>query len=433
MSRIRKVTLIAISILMMASLAIGGLYHKETKDKPKASKSDFYGQLELFAEAISVVRSEYVDDVDPKKLIYGAMKGMLSSLDDFSQFMEPDEFEEMKSETKGEFGGVGTEISLKDGILTVVTPLVGTPADLAGIKPGDKIVRINGKITKNITLNEAVKEMRGKPGSIVTLMIWREKAQKILEMPIRRAIIKIPSVKDAKLIDDSIGYIRLVEFQDNTVRDFDGALKKLESQGMNSLILDLRYNPGGILEGAVAVAERFLPKDKVIVSIKSRTPEENAVFKSSGKFTHRDYPIIILVNEGSASAAEIVSGAVQDNKRGLILGEKTYGKASVQTVIPMKDGSALRLTTAAYLTPSGKLIKGQGIMPDVVVEARDASAKGEKDEDMEDIFEKVTTKVPEKRIEQKDLSNKEILEKDNQLDAAVNLIKAIKVYKQEKA
>ena len=193
MSRIRKVTLIAISILMMASLAIGGLYHKETKDKPKASKSDFYGQLELFAEAISVVRSEYVDDVDPKKLIYGAMKGMLSSLDDFSSFLDPDEFKEMSAEAKGEFGGIGTEISLKDGIITVIAPIADTPAEAAGIKPGDKIVKINGKITRSMTLDDAVKEMRGKPGTVMTLTIWREKAHKIIDIPIKRAIIKIKS------------------------------------------------------------------------------------------------------------------------------------------------------------------------------------------------------------------------------------------------
>ena len=427
MRRISKVLLVAASVLMIASLAIGG-YEKDPKDKPKTSKSDLYGQLELFADAISLIRSDYVDEVDSKKLIYGAMKGMLSNLDEFSSFLEPDEFEEMKTETKGEFGGIGTEISLKDGILTVVTPLVGTPADLAGVKPGDKIVKIDGKITRNITLNEAVKVMRGKPGTTVTLTIWREKDQKVTDISIKRAIIKIQSVKDAELIDGKIGYIRLIEFQDNSTRDMDEALKKLESQGMDSLILDLRYNPGGILDGAVDVSERFLAKDKVIVSIKSRTPDQNTVFKSSGKFTHRDYPIIILVNEGSASASEIVSGAIQDNKRGLILGTKTYGKASVQTVIPLKDGSALRLTTAAYLTPSGKLIKGQGIIPDVVVEAQEE--KDEKIEGPEDVFEKAAEKAPEKKGENKKLTNKEKLEKDNQLSAAVNLMKAIKTYRQ---
>ncbi|MDD5436501.1 MAG: S41 family peptidase [Candidatus Omnitrophica bacterium] len=425
MRRTHKIALIMVSILMIASLAIGG-HEKEPKEKVKTSKGDLYSQLELFADAISLVRSDYVDEADSKKLIYGAMRGMLASLDDYSQFMDPEEFEEIRSETKGEFGGVGTEISLKEGILTVVTPIVGSPAEAAGIKPGDKIVRIDGKITKNITLNNAVNQMRGKPGTTVTLTVWREKTEKVFDVAIKRAIIKIKSVKDADFIDDKIGYIRLVEFQENTVRELDEALKKLESRGMDSLILDLRYNPGGLLDGAVGVAERFLAKDKTIVSIKSRTPEQNVEYRSSGRFVRRGYPLTIMVNEGSASAAEIVAGAIQDNKRGLVLGAKTYGKASVQTVIPLKDGSALRLTTAAYLTPSGKLIKNEGIVPDIAVPLQEAAAG--KKEPPEDVFEKIS----EDKGEKKEAPLKEQLKKDNQLAAAVNLMKAVKVYKQEK-
>ncbi|MDD5137041.1 MAG: S41 family peptidase, partial [Candidatus Omnitrophica bacterium] len=260
----------------------------------------------------------------------------------------------------------------------------------------------------------------------VTLTVWREKTEKVFDVAIKRAIIKIKSVKDADFIDDKIGYIRLVEFQENTVRELDEALKKLESRGMDSLILDLRYNPGGLLDGAVGVAERFLAKDKTIVSIKSRTPEQNVEYRSSGRFVRRGYPLTIMVNEGSASAAEIVAGAIQDNKRGLVLGAKTYGKASVQTVIPLKDGSALRLTTAAYLTPSGKLIKNEGIVPDIAVPLQEAAAG--KKEPPEDVFEKIS----EDKGEKKEAPLKEQLKKDNQLAAAVNLMKAVKVYKQEK-
>ncbi|MDP3804106.1 MAG: S41 family peptidase, partial [Candidatus Omnitrophota bacterium] len=363
-------------------------------------------------------------------LIYGALKGMLSSLDDFSQFMEPDEYNEIKLETKGEFGGIGIEISLKDGILTIVTPLAGTPGETAGLKPGDKIVKIDGVITKEITLNEAVKKMRGAPGSMVTLTIWREKEERVLDIPIKRDIIKIHSIKNASMLEDKIGYIKLVEFQERTPQDLDEALEKLESEGMESLILDLRNNPGGLLDVAVDVAERFIPKDQVIVSIKTRTPSQDVVFKSSGKSTRALYPIVILVNEGSASGSEIVAGAIQDDKRGVIVGKKTYGKASVQTVIPMKDGSALRLTTAAYLTPSGKLIRKLGIVPDIVVEKEERSpAKEEK----VDIFEKLETKprAPEKEKtmpEEKKPEEKKI-ERDNQLQAAINLLKGLKVYK----
>jgi carboxyl-terminal processing protease len=348
--------------------------------------------------------------------------------------MDPDEYDEIRIETKGEFGGVGVEISLKDGILTVVAPIAGTPAEAALIRAGDKIVKIDGKVTKNVSLNDAVKQMRGKPGTMVTLTIWREADQKIFDVPIRRDIIKVRSIKKAELIADRIGYIKLVEFQQNTPRDLDEALKKMEAQGMEALILDLRNNPGGLLDGAVDVGERFLKKDKVIVSIKARNPAESTVFKSSGRFVRADYPIIVIVNEGSASASEIVAGAIKDNKRGIILGSKTFGKASVQTVIPLKDGSALRFTTASYLTPGGKMIKNEGIAPDVVIE-RESSLAAKKKDDI-DIFEKMEEEKAEK-AQAPELSGKPVKgkekEKDNQLEAAVNLMKAIKVYTSEKS
>ena len=429
-----KAVLVIAVMVFAASVAIGG-FEKTSADKARGvSKAGLYQQVELFADAVSILRSDYVDELDSKKLIYGAMKGMLASLDDYSQFMDPDEYDEIRIETKGEFGGVGVEISLKDGILTVVAPIAGTPAEAALIRAGDKIVKIDGKVTKNVSLNDAVKQMRGKPGTMVTLTIWREADQKIFDVPIRRDIIKVRSIKKAELIADRIGYIKLVEFQQNTPRDLDEALKKMEAQGMEALILDLRNNPGGLLDGAVDVGERFLKKDKVIVSIKARNPAESTVFKSSGRFVRADYPIIVIVNEGSASASEIVAGAIKDNKRGIILGSKTFGKASVQTVIPLKDGSALRFTTASYLTPGGKMIKNEGIAPDVVIE-RESSLAAKKKDDI-DIFEKMEEEKAEK-AQAPELSGKPVKgkekEKDNQLEAAVNLMKAIKVYTSEKS
>ncbi len=423
--KIRIVILLAV-LVFAASIAIGG-YDKENKSKAKA-KEDMYGQVELFADAISILRNDYVDEVDSKKLIYGAMKGMLSSLDDYSQFMDPDEFNEMKVETKGEFGGIGVEVGLRDAILTIITPMVDSPAEMAGVKAGDKIVRIDGKTTKSMTLDQAVKKMRGKPGTDITLTIWREKDDKISEIKIKRAIIKMQSIKKAKLIDGKIGYIKLVEFQENTARDLEEALKKLESQGMDSLVLDLRNNPGGLLDGAVDVCEKFLPKDKLIVSIKSRSVAQNMEFRSKGKNTHPDYPLLVMVNEGSASASEIVAGAVQDNKRGIVLGTKSFGKASVQTVIPMKDGTALRFTTAYYYTPSGKLIKGEGIVPDVIVERQEYKEK-DKDVTPENVFEKLDADV---KTAKKEALPADELKKDNQLQEAVNLIKAIRVYRTAK-
>jgi len=381
------------------------------------TKDDLYMQVELFSDAVSIIRSDYVSPVDSKKLIYGALRGMLASLDDFSSFMDQDEYKEIKSETKGEFGGIGIEISTRDGIITVIAPMAATPAEAAGIKPGDKIVKIDNKVTRDMTLNEAVKMMRGEPGTMVTLTIWREKGEKILELPIKRDIIKVSSIKNASFLDGKIGYIKIAEFQENTPSELDAALKKLGSEGMDSLIIDLRNNPGGLLEVSVDVAERFLPKDSVVVSIKSRTPAQNAVFKSSGKFYSSNYPMAILVNEGSASASEIVSGAIQDNKRGIIIGTKTFGKASVQTVIPLKDGSALRLTTALYYTPSGKMIRNEGIIPDVIVE----NGNGKKKTDNKDIFEGLDKKKPEPQEKVK-----EGVERDIQVDTAINMIKTIK-------
>jgi carboxyl-terminal processing protease len=422
MNRIRIVFFV-IAVMLIASLTMGASEApKETKPQ---SKEDLYNQVELFSDSISVIRSEYVNDVDPKKVIYGALRGMLSSLDDFSQFLDQDEYKELTSEAKGEFGGIGIEIALKDGIITVITPMAGTPAESAGIKPGDKIVRINGNTTKDVRLNDAVKSMRGEPGTQITLTVWREKEEKVLDITMKRANIKINSIKDAHLIEGKIGYIRLVEFQEKCARELETALKKLEGEGMDSLILDLRNNPGGLLESAIDVSEKFIPKDEIIVSTKSRSPAQNAIYRSTGILTHPSWPVIVLVNEGSASAAEIVAGAIQDNKRGVIMGAKTFGKASVQTVIPLKDGSALRLTTAYYFTPSGKSISNQGIIPDVAVDLEELKSR---EKSPSDIFDNIDNGKKAKK-EIKTSKPKDAAARDNQLERAVDLMKAIKVYK----
>lgn len=420
-----KIPLLVITIALAASLTMGG---PDTQKTNKAqSKNDLYNQIELFSDAISAVRNDYVTEVDSKKIIYGSLRGMLSSLDDFSSFLNPDEYKEISVETKGEFGGIGVEITLKDGILTIITPIAGTPADSAGIKPGDKIVRINGKTTKNITLNDAVKMMRGEPGTQLTLTIWREKEEKVLDIAIKRAVINVTSIKDAHLIEDKIGYIKLIEFQQKAGRELEDVLKKLEGQGMDALILDLRNNPGGLLDVAIEVSEKFLAKDQVVVSTKSRNQSQNAVFKSKGQFQHPQYPIAILVNEGSASASEIVAGALRDNKRAILLGTKTFGKGSVQTVIPLKDGSALRLTTASYYTPSGKSIRSEGVAPDVIVEQEELK---DRKKVPPDIFEKIEEERETKKVG-KSGKPKEVIERDNQLKEALNLMKAIKVYKSQ--
>ena len=418
-----KIAIFVLAVMFVASLTMGG--YETPKEAKLQSKEDLYKQVELFSDAISVIRSEYVNEVDSKKVIYGALRGMLSSLDDFSQFLDQDEYKELTSEAKGEFGGIGVEITLKEGIITVITPMAGTPAESAGIKPGDKIVRINGKTTEDLRLSDAVKLMRGEPGTQITLTVWREKEEKILNVSMKRANIKINSVKDAYLIENKIGYIRLVEFQEKCARELESALKKLESEGMDSLILDLRNNPGGLLDSAIDVSEKFISKDGTIVSTKSRNPALNAVYRSKGVLTHPSWPLIVLVNEGSASASEIVAGAVQDNKRGVIMGTKTFGKASVQTVIPLKDNSALRLTTAYYFTPSGKSISNHGIIPDVAVDFAETESRKKSPSE---IFDNIGDDKGLKK-EVKVAKSKETAARDNQLERAIDLMKAIKVYK----
>ncbi len=395
-------------------------------EKTTPSKDDLYEQLDLLSDAISVIKSNYVENVDSKKLIYGALSGMLSSLDDYSQFMDPDSYTEIKVETEGKFGGLGIEIAIRDSILTVISPIDGTPAYKAGIKAGDRIVKIDGESTRNITILGAVKKLRGKPGTKVSLTVLRESEMKLLDFNITRDIIKIESIKEAKFVDGKIGYIKLVEFQESTANDLEKALSKLEKDGMDSLILDLRNNPGGLLTSAAGVSEKFVRQGDLIVSTKGRVKNQNFEFRSNRSDNHKDFPLVVLVNGGSASASEIVAGAIQDNKRGIVVGTKTFGKGSVQTVIPMRDGAALRLTTALYYTPSGKSIVKEGIKPDVVVEEKfENSAK--KDKDSSEIFEKLEKSEPlDKTAPSKEEADKKL--SDVQLERAIDLIKGIKVY-----
>lgn len=343
---------------------------------PKSDSDSIYEEVELLAEAITLIQSDYVEEVPPKQLIYGAMKGLVESLDRHSQFLDPEAYAEMQVETKGEFGGVGLEITLsKDGQLTIVAPMDDTPSSAAGLKPNDKIVKIDGESTRGISLHEAVKKLRGRPGTTVLITILRETENNLFDVTLARSVIKIRSVKEAQMVDPRIAYIRITEFQDNTPRDLKKGLETLERQSLDGLILDLRNNPGGLLDVAVEVAQMFLPQGKPIVSIKGRVADQNLEFVAKDSHPRLDYPMVILVNEGSASAAEIVGGALRDNHRGILMGTKTFGKGSVQTVVPLKDGSAIRLTTSIYYTPSGQSIHGNGLEPDVPVAEEPAYPK----------------------------------------------------------
>ena len=383
---------------------------------PRSIQEALYEQVELLAEAITVIQSEYVEEIEPKRLIYGALKGMVESLDRHSQFLDPGAYSEMQVETKGEFGGVGLEITIaKDGVLTVVAPMDDTPAAKAGLMPQDKIVKIDGESTHGISLHEAVNRLRGRAGSKITLTILREDQEQMFDVVMARAIIQIRSVKEAQSVADGIGYVRISEFQDNTPRDLQKALSDLEKKRMSDgLILDLRNNPGGLLDVAVDVAGQFLPVGSLIVSTKGRVESQNQEFRSRPDHPGLDFPIVVLVNNGSASASEIVAGALRDHGRAILMGTKTFGKGSVQTVIPLRDGSAVRLTTSIYYTPSGQAIHGKGLMPDVLVEPvpPPASAR-EREEEAEEEAPPVA--------------------KDPAVLRAVDLLRGLKVYKKSAA
>jgi len=412
----RRIILWIVGIIFLIGLTVNSAIC-EKQQNPGGREDNLYSQIELFSDAIALIRSDYVDKIKAEDLIYGALKGMLASLDAHSQFMDPDTYKEIKVETRGEFGGIGIEITLKEGLLTIITPIDDTPGYKAGLKPGDIIVKIEDKSTRGITLIDAVKKLRGKAGTDVTITILRESEKKIFDVTITRGIIHIESIKDAYLIENNIGYVRLSEFQENTSKDLEAALNKLEKDGMDSLILDLRNNPGGLLNMSAEVANKFIGGGKVIVTTRGRHKSNEKIYKARDRGTHPDYPMVVLVNKGSASASEIVAGAIQDNKRGIIIGTKTFGKGSVQTIVPLKDGSALRLTTAKYFTPSGRAIREEGIVPDVVVEYEERKVKKDNDRELE-VF---------KKLEKTEKENDKI--HDNQLLRAIDLLKGIKAYK----
>src|SRR5438105_2770302 len=350
--------------LFLVTLLLGVLIGKGWDRAVLATET--YEELKTFTEVLAHIQKHYVEEVKTKDLVYGAIRGMLTMLDPHCAFMPPDVYKEVQVETKGEFGGVGIQIGIKENRLTVIAPIDGTPAERAGIKAGDYIIKVNEESTKDMTLVDAVQKMRGPKGTKVTLTIQREGAAEPMAFVLTREIIKIESVR-SKMLDGNIGYIRVTQFQDQTSRDVSTALRKLREQKMQSLVLDLRNNPGGLLTSAVEVSEQFVGPNRLIVYIKTREGRKDDYVSHNKEQQSDDYPIIVLVNEGSASASEIVAGALQDWGRAVVVGVQTFGKGSVQTILPLGDGSGLRLTTAKYYTPKGRSIQSTGITPDIVV------------------------------------------------------------------
>ncbi len=334
------------------------------------SARDRYKNLELFQKVLSFVEGNYVDEVDHQELIHGAIKGMMQTLDPHSNFLPPKIYKDMKVDTSGKFGGLGIEIGIRDSVLTIIAPIEGTPAWKAGLKPGDRIVKIDKESTKGMTLVEAVSKMRGRRGTKVKISIYRKGFEKVKEVTVTRAVIKIRAVK-SEMLENRYGYIRLMSFNENAARDVERAIKKLEKKGkLRGLVFDLRTNPGGLLDQAVEVTSLFIDKGVVVSTIGRNRNRKEIKHARKGK-ARKDFPVAILVNSSTASAAEIVAGALQDHGRAVVLGTSTFGKGSVQTVVELADNMGLKLTVARYYTPSGRSIQEKGVEPDIILEQYD--------------------------------------------------------------
>lgn len=344
-------------------------------EKTSARENSTYPQLRTFTEVLSLIESNYVNKVEGKRLVRGAINGMLRTLDPHSSYLSPEAYREMHVETSGRFGGLGIEITIRDGVLTVVTPIEDTPAFREGIQAGDQILQIEDQSTKDMSLVEVVRMLRGKPGTAVTITVRRQGQEKLLKVSITREVIRIKSVR-SRMLEDGIGYVRLRSFQSTTGEEVRKAIEKFKAKKLEGLVLDLRNNPGGLLSQAISVSDLFLDPGKLIVYTKGRMENQQQRYTSTEEGGQYKLPVVVLVNPASASASEIVAGAFQDLKRATIIGEKTFGKGSVQTIVPLTDGSGLRLTTALYYTPNGRRIQGKGIEPDIVVPATTEAGAG---------------------------------------------------------
>lgn len=397
-----------------------------------------YDSIELFTDVLKIVQKNYVEEVDTKKLVYGAINGMLSALDPHSSFLPPDMYKEMKIETKGSFGGLGIEITIKDGYLTVISPIEDTPAFRAGIKSGDQILKIENKLTKDMSIVDAVKRMRGPKGTKVTITIMRDGFDRPKDFTLVRDIVQVKSVK-FKTLDDGYGYIRVAQFQEKTDEDLIKALESLKKENggsLRGLVLDLRNDPGGLLEQAVKVADHFVAEG-LIVYTEGRDPESKMRFTARKGDKELGYPMVVLINGGSASASEIVAGALQDHNRAVILGTQSFGKGSVQTIIPLSEESGLRLTTARYFTPKGRSIQAKGITPDIVVENLEITTTEKKDplnireKDLDNHFESDTKEDKGAKKQEKPVAYKmdEQIKGDYQILRALDLLKGWEILK----
>lgn len=423
-----------IGLLVLMMMLILGPYGDS---RVSAIERNTYKSLKTFSEVLDIVEKNYVEPVESDKLLQGAINGMIKSLDPHSVFMTAEMYKELEEDTRGSFGGIGVEITILKDVLTVVSPIEDTPAYNAGVKPGDQIIKIDGKSTKDITMMDAVKQLRGPKDTKVTITILREGLTKPKDIEINRSTINVRSIK-SKIYEESIGYIRISSFQERTYDDLKKALREIEAKArpLKGIVLDMRNNPGGLLNQSVEVSDAFL-KSGIIVSTRGRSKGMESKSEAKDDGDEPTCPMVVLVNEGTASAAEIVSGSLQDNGRAVILGAQTFGKGSVQTVIPLEDGAALKLTTARYYTPKGRSIQAEGITPDIAVKLiRPPEEKAEEKANSENhmLREKDLKghiKSPTQNEVKLDDAKKETdnLEKDNQLKNAIDILKSWDILK----
>jgi len=373
----RRLILGSVTMLLLAHLGLGlQLYLGEAR---AAERDDAYPQLALFSRVLQLIKKDYVDgaDLTYKELVSAAVRGMLDSLDPHSEFLEPEKYDELRTDTEGEFGGLGVTVSPRGGTINIVDVVEDTPGEKAGLLPGDQLVAVEGQSVRDWSVSQVVTKLRGKPGTEVGLTTFRPSSGQTNDLRITRAVIPVHTVRDLNwkrqfpLLEDGIGYLQILQFGEKTSAELDAALEKMAVAGMKGLVIDLRDNPGGLLEAAVRVCDKFVRKNDLVVSTEGRNGAQQAEFRATGRGRYQKLRLAVLVNGGSASASEIVAGCLQDLKRARVFGEQTFGKGSVQSILPLQDGTALRLTTAKYYTPSHKVIHEHGITPDSVVELTD--------------------------------------------------------------
>jgi len=433
----QNIVLVLIGLLAGLSISIGNGVFAEREADVTATTRLPVEELRTFSDVFGRIKNDYVEDVADSELLENAIRGMLSGLDPHSAYLDQEQFKELQVGTSGEFGGLGIEVGMEDGFVKVIAPIDDTPAQRAGIQAGDLIIRLDDTPVKGLTLNEAVKIMRGKPGTVLRLTVVREGVEQPLKIDIKRDVIKVKSVKQ-RTLESGFGYVRISQFQSKTAENMVDAIEKLKKEAggsLKGLVLDLRNNPGGVLNGAVAVSDAFLKKG-LIVYTEGRVSDSKLRFNATPDDILDGAPLVVLVNQGSASASEIVSGALQDHKRAIIVGSRTFGKGSVQTILPLSNGTAVKLTTARYYTPSGRSIQAEGIEPDIKLEQVRVSAvetpiEPIKEADLSGHLMNGSAKKSDKKAADQEKEEKSLAQTDYQLYEALNLLKGLAIQRAE--